>query len=206
MNALLSGDEDEMTIDAEWALAVLRVVQATNVVMVHSPSATACCSVRDLDISSLQSRLMLSTESWVAVFNELARHECEEHLIEVDRFIWSVLHMHNASFCPNCGCELCMRQIKETKLATCLALVRTPTDAPSFLAPILEVGACWAIIHAREVPIIPAPFTLGCLTQQSSISANLLLTTLTRQSRVYSDTIHEFIQEFIQKRGREMFI
>ena len=89
-----------MTIDTEWAMAVLRVIQATNVVLVHTPAASACCSVSDLDISSLPSQLALTEESLVEVTNELAKaaDASREQCIDVGRFIWSVLHMHNASF------------------------------------------------------------------------------------------------------------
>ncbi len=190
-----------MNLDAEWAIAVLRVIQATNIVLVHTPGASACYSVRDLDISSLQSQLALTEESLVAVTKELAMADGDsrEHSIEFGRFIWSVLHMHNASFCPHCGCELCLPNMEETKWATCLALVRTHADVPACLTPILDQGACWAFIHARQVPIIPDKNSLGCLSQQSSITPNLLLTTLARDSRVDLDSLHELITRRARK-------
>lgn len=185
-----------MNMDAEWTMAVLRVIQATNVVLVHTPDAAICCSVRDLDINSLQSQLSLSQASFVAVTHELtlAIGNSGEHQLEVDQFIWSVLHMHNALFCPHFGCKLCVRHIKETKGATCIALVRSPADVPACLESILEEGVCLAFIHAREVPIIPAQNTLGLLSQKSSITTNLLLTTLTKRSGVDLDTLHELIE------------
>ena len=184
-----------MTIDTEWAMAVLRVIQATNVVLVHTPAASACCSVSDLDISSLPSQLALTEESLVEVTNELAKaaDASREQCIDVGRFIWSVLHMHNASFCPQCGCELCLQNIEETKWATCLALVRAHADVPACLAPSLDSGACWAFIHAREIPIVSIESAMGCLSHQSSITPNLLLTTLARESRADLDSLHELI-------------
>lgn len=184
-----------MTIDTEWAMAVLQVIQATNVVLVHTPASSACCSVRDLDISSLPSQLALTVESLVEVTNELAIADgtSREHCIDAGRFIWSVLDMHNASFCPHCGCELCLRNIEETKWATCLALVRTHADIPACLAQILDSRTCWAFIHAREIPIVSIESAMGCLSQQSSITPNLLLTTLARDSRADLDSLHELI-------------
>lgn len=193
-----------MNIDAEWAKAVLRVIQATNVVLVHTPTEATCYSVRDLDINSLPLQLALTEEALVAVTHELALAEGDrgERRIDIDRFIWSVLRMHNASFCQRCGCVLCLQQIKETKWATCLALVRTLADVPASLKTTIEVGACWAFIHAREVPVVLAENTLRYLTQQSSITPNLLLTTLASQSRVDLDTLHELNQ----RRDSETFI
>ena len=190
-----------MTIDAEWAMAVLRVIQATNIVMVYTPAASACCFVRDLDISSLQSQLALTEGSLAEVTNEMATADGDsgERRIDVDRFIWSVLHVHNASFCPRCGCELCLPNIEETKWATCLALVRTHADVPICLAPILNSGACWASIHSHEFPVYSIESAMGCLSQTSSITPNLLLTTLTRDSRVDLHVLHELITQRARK-------
>lgn len=184
-----------MNLDAEWAMAVLQVIQATNVVLVHTPGAFDCCSVRDLDIRSLQSQLALTEQSLVEVANLMNKADGDSRKLcnDVGQFIWSVLHMHNASFCPHCGCELCLPNIVETKWATCLAIVRTHSDIPDCLATILDHGPCWAFIHSRDVPIILDEDSRACASQQSHITSHLLLTTLGRESRADLDTLHELI-------------
>ena len=175
-----------MSLDADWKEAMLRVVQATNLALVYSPNATSCVSVRDLNINALQTYLGITEDSFVS------SDDCNQDRIEPNPFIWAVLHKHNASFCPKFNCDVCLRRIRQMKLATCLAIVQTLEDVPSSLNPTLDAGADWAFIHPSETQI-PLEDPLMLRYQQSSITPNLLLTTISKQSsNSQFDVLHQW--------------
>ena len=182
-----------MSLDADWKKAMLRVVQATNVALVYSPNATSCISVRDLNINALQTYLGIAEDSLVST------DDYNQDRIEPNPFIWAVLHKDNASFCPKFDCDVCLRRIRQMKLATCLAIVQTREDFPSSLKPTLDAGADWAFIHSSE-PQIPLEDTLTLRCQQSSITPKLLLTTISKQSSdSHFDELHQWHRQRVEK-------
>ena len=175
-----------MSLDADWKEVMLRVVQATNLALVYSPNATSCISVRDLNINALQTYLGIAEDSLVST------DDYNQDRIEPNPFIWAVLYRHNASFCPKFDCDVCLRRIRQMKLATCLAIVQTLEDIPSSLNPTLDAGADWAFIHPNETQI-PLEDLLTLRYQQSSITPNLLLTTISkRSSDSHFDVLHQW--------------
>lgn len=176
----------------EWTLAVLRVVQATNVVLIYHRHSVECMPVRSLDSGLLKSGLGLPEKS-LDSFERRSQNTSDDSLSST-AFLWSVLFHLNAAICPFGGCNRCVERWRGTKWATGLALIRSESDFPQSIDLLLQAGGYGALIHSHDAAV-PKRLSTQAELQQSRLTERLVLSTFYRQSEDSScDLLHEVIR------------